>query len=64
MVLSQQKIINEKGNVTGFLFKKNEYVKLQEYIEDLEDSLELAEAIKTSEGFKIWDKFVKEFQSK
>jgi hypothetical protein len=60
MILNQQKIVNEQGKVTGFLLKKNEFLRLQEYIEDMEDSLELADAIKNSEGFKLWDDFVKQ----
>jgi hypothetical protein len=60
MILNQQKIVNEQGKVTGFLLKKNEFLHLQEYIEDMEDSLELADAIKNSEGFKLWDDFVKQ----
>jgi ABC-type lipoprotein release transport system permease subunit len=60
MILNQQKIVNEQGKVTGFLLKKNDFFRLQEYIEDMEDALELSEAIKNSEGFSIWDDFVKQ----
>jgi len=60
MILNQQKIVNEQGKVTGFLLKKNEFLRLQEYIEDMEDTIELADAIKNSEGFKLWDDFVKQ----
>lgn len=59
MILNQQKIVNEQGKVTGFLLKKNEFLRFQEYIEDMEDALELSEAIKNSEGFSLWDDFVK-----
>jgi hypothetical protein len=59
MILNQQKIVNEHGKVTGILLKKNDFLRLQEYIENIEDSLELAEAIKSSEGFRLWDEFVK-----
>jgi hypothetical protein len=58
MILNQQKIVNEHGKVTGILLKKNDFLRLQEYIENIEDSLELAEAIKSSEGFRLWDEFV------
>ncbi len=60
MIVNQQKIVNEKGQVTGFLIKKNDFFKLKEYIEDIEDSIELSEAIKDSQGFRIWDDFVKQ----
>jgi hypothetical protein len=59
MILNQQKIVNEKGKVTGFLIKKNDFLRLQEYLEDMEDSIELSDAIKNSEGFRLWDDFIK-----
>ncbi len=60
MILNQQKIVNEQGKITGFLLKKNEFLRLQEYIEDIEDALELTDVIKNSEGFSLWDEFVKQ----
>lgn len=59
-----QKIISESGKMTGVLFKKNDFVRLQDYLETLEDSIELAKAVKESEGFMLWDEFVKEFKEK
>lgn len=60
MILNQQKIVNDKGQVTGFLIKKSDFIRLKEYIEDIEDSIELSESIKNSQGFRIWDDFIKE----
>ena len=59
-----QKILNQSGNLTGVLFKKRDYMRLQDYLETLEDSLELAKAIKESEGFTLWNDFVKEYKLK
>lgn len=60
MIVNQQKIVNEKGQVTGFLIKKNDFIRLKDYIEDIEDSIQLSEAIKDSKGFRLWDDFVKQ----
>jgi hypothetical protein len=62
--ITQQKIINQQGRLTGVLLKSADFNKLSEYIEDLEDSLELAQVIKNSEGFILWDDFVKEYRNK
>jgi hypothetical protein len=59
-----QKIVNESGKLTGVLFKKKDFIRLQDYLETLEDSLELAKAIKESEGFILWDEFVAEIKAK
>jgi len=60
MKFNEQKIVNDKGQVTGFLIKKNDFIRIKEYIEDIEDSIELADAIKDSQGFRTWDEFVKQ----
>lgn len=60
MLFNQQKIVNDKGQVTGFFIKKNDFNRLKDYIEDIEDSIELSESIKNSQGFRIWDDFVKQ----
>ena len=59
MLINQQKIVNEKGKITGFFIKKNDFLRLQEYLEDIEDSIALSDAIRNSEGFRLWDDFVK-----
>lgn len=59
MLINQQKIVNEKGKITGFLIKKNNFIRLQEYLEDIVDSIELSDSIKNSQGFRLWDDFVK-----
>ncbi len=61
--VTSQKLVNESGKLTGMLIKKSEYLKLKDYIENLEDSLELANAIKESEGFRLWDNFVAEYKT-
>ena len=55
MLINQQKIVNEKGKITGFFIKKNDFLRLQEYLEDIEDSIALSDAIRNSEGFRLWD---------
>jgi hypothetical protein len=61
--VTSQKLVNESGKLTGMLIKKSEYLKLKDYIENLEDSLELADAIKESKGFRLWDNFVAEYKA-
>jgi hypothetical protein len=62
--LKKQRILNEHGRTQSFLINKNEFKKIEDYIEDLEDSLELAEAIQNASGFRLWEEFVEEYMKK
>ncbi|MBI5323735.1 MAG: hypothetical protein HZB41_00360 [Ignavibacteriae bacterium] len=61
--ISPQNVIDKKGNISAVLLNKPDYEKLNEYIEDLEDSVELSKAIKNSSGFQLWEDFLKEYNS-
>jgi len=52
--ITPQNVVDNNGNVSAFLLNKPDYEKLNEYIEYLEDSVELSKAIKNSSGFQLW----------
>ena len=62
--LKTQKVLGPRGKVKAFLINKNDYLKLEDYIEDLEDSIELADSIKNAYGFILWEDFVNEYKRK
>lgn len=45
-------LVDEKGKTTGVLLNISDYRDLLRRIEDLEDALELDEAVEKSKGFK------------
>ncbi|OGU14174.1 MAG: hypothetical protein A2X61_07100 [Ignavibacteria bacterium GWB2_35_12] len=62
--ISPQNVVDNNGNVSAVLLNKPDYEKLNEYIEDLEDSVELSKAIKDSTGFQLWEEFLKVYNSR
>jgi hypothetical protein len=46
VILKEKYVIDDKGHKLGVLMDTREYEKLLEYIEFMEDSLELKEAVK------------------
>ena len=45
-------LVNEKGRKTAAVLSMKEYRALLQRLEDLEDALELDEAVKTATGFR------------
>ncbi len=64
IALHEKKVVDENGKEFAIQIDSDEFLKLAEYIEDLEDSLELADAIRNSEGFRLWNEFVRELTAK
>jgi hypothetical protein len=58
--LKEKKLITEDGREIAVQIDMESYRELEEYIEDLEDSIALAEAIKNAKGFRLWEDFVSE----
>ncbi len=58
--LKEKKLITEDGREIAVQIDMESYRELEEYIEDLEDSIILAEAIKKAKGFRLWEDFVAE----
>jgi len=57
-------ITDEKGNKKSVVLNVNDFERIQDEIEDLEDALELEKARKDATGFKKWNDFVKEVEAK
>lgn len=55
MVRPKEYIIDGKGEKRAVVLSLAEYKKLLEYIEDLEDALDLDEAERTARGFRKYD---------
>ena len=56
--LKEKKLITEDGSEIAVQIGMESFRELEEYIEDLEDSFALAEAMETAEGFRPCDYFV------
>jgi len=61
--LKEKKLITDDGREVAVQIDMDSFRELEEYIEDLEDSLALAEAIKTAEGFRLWEDFIAELNA-
>jgi hypothetical protein len=57
-------VTDEKGNKKSVVLAIEEFERLKEEIEDLEDALELEKAKKSATGFKKWKDFIKEVEEK
>ncbi len=57
-----QYLVDEQGRKKGVLLSIKEYKELLAKIEDLEDALELDEAVRTAEGFKDHQEFREELK--
>jgi len=51
-------VVNEQGNREAVLLSMEEYSRLIAYLEDLEDSLELKQAMEKDTEFTDYDEFV------
>jgi PHD/YefM family antitoxin component YafN of YafNO toxin-antitoxin module len=56
-------LTDENGHKKSVVLKVNDFERIQDEIEDLEDALELEKARKDATGFKMWKDFLKEIQS-
>lgn len=55
-------LIDENGNKTAVVLSVKDYRQLLRRLEDLEDTLDLDEAIKNATGFRDYSEIRKEFQ--
>jgi len=53
-------LTDNKGNKKSVLLQVNDFIRLQDEIDDLEDALALEKARRDATGFKKWRDFVKE----
>jgi len=53
-------LTDNKGNKKSVLLPVNDFIRLQDEIDDLEDALALEKARRDATGFKKWRDFVKE----
>lgn len=56
-------LVNEKGRKTAAVLKMKEYRALMQRLQDLEDALELDEAVETATGFREYAEIRTELQS-
>lgn len=57
-------LTDEKGRKKSVVLKITDFERMQEEIENLEDALELEKARKDATGFKKWQDFIKEIETK
>ena len=57
-------VTDERGNKKSVVLKMDDFERIQNEIEDLEDALELEKARKDATGFKKWKDFIKEVEAK
>ena len=56
-------LVNEKGRKTAAVLTMKEYRALMQRLQDLEDALELDEAVETAAGFREYTEIRAELQS-
>lgn len=56
-------LVNEKGRITAAVLSMKEYRALMQRLQDLEDALELDEAVETATGFREYAEIRTELQS-
>jgi len=57
-------VTDERGNKKSVVLDMNDFKRIQNELEDLEDALELEIARKNATGFKKWKDFIKEVEAK
>jgi hypothetical protein len=57
-------VTDERGNKKSVVLNLNDFERIQNEIEDLEDALELEKSRKDATGFKKWNDFIKEAEVK
>ena len=58
MVIKTEYLVDEQGQKKSVVLSLQDYLKLMEYLEDLEDSADLKKAKETSHSFKEFSKVV------
>ena len=56
-------LVNEKGRKTAAVLSMKDYRALMQRLQDLEDALELDEAVETATGFREYPEIRTELQS-
>lgn len=56
-------LVNEKGRKTAAVLSMKEYCALMQRLQDLEDALELDEAVDTATGFREYTEIRTELQN-
>ena len=56
-------VTDEKGRKKSVVLTVNDFERMREEIEDLEDALALEKARKDATGFKTWKDFLKEVEA-
>jgi len=62
--IKPQYLINEKGRKTAAVLSIKDYRSLMQRLEDLEDTLDLDEAVETATGFREYTEIRTELQEK
>jgi hypothetical protein len=57
-------VTDEKGNKKSVVLNVNDFERIQNELENLEDALELEKARRDATGFKEWKDFIKEVEAK
>ena len=57
-------VVNEQGRKTGVLLSMKDYRLLMQRLEDLEDVLDVDEAVSTATGFRDYEKVRNELEGR
>ena len=60
---TEKYLVDRKGRKTAVMLDVATYRALLEYIEELEDALELDEAVRSEKGFRPYDEIRRELKS-
>ena len=63
MTLKTEYLIDERGHKKSIVISVNDYIKLLEYLEDLEDSIDLKKAKESEGSFKDFNKVVHDLKT-
>mgnify|MGYP001612884647 CR=1 FL=1 len=58
MVLKTEYLVDERGEKKSVVLSLQDYLRLMEYLQDLEDSVDLKKAKESARGFKEFNKVV------
>ena len=57
-------VTDKQGKKKSVVLTVTDFSRIREDMEDLEDALELEKARKNATGFKTWEKFIKDVETK
>lgn len=63
MGIKTEYLVDEQGQKRSVVFSLQNYLKLMEYMEDLEDSVDLKRAKETARGFKDFSTVVHQLRN-